>query len=131
MATNVCDVLIVEDDRDVREAAAALLEVEGLRVVEAEHGAQALAALEEGLRPKAIVLDMMMPLIDGERFLRARRLEPEIASIPVIVFSALQKIPRDLSESKVVAILSKPVDPARFVRIVREAVAAAAPAEES
>ena len=124
METKPCDVLIVEDDRDVREAAAALLEVEGLRVAEAEHGAEALGLLEAGLRPKAIVLDMMMPLVDGERFLRARRLEPEIASIPVIVFSALQKIPRDLSESNVVAILSKPVEPQRFVRIVRETVAA-------
>ena len=120
MATRTCDVLIVEDDRAVREAAVALFEVEGLRVVEAEHGAEALAALDEGLRPKVIVLDMMMPMVDGEKFLRARRLEPEVASIPVVIFSALQKIPRDLSESNVVAILSKPVDPGRFLRVVRE-----------
>src|SRR5512142_2952559 len=115
-----CDVLIVEDDRAVREAAVALLEVDGLRVAEAENGAEALAELAEGLRPKVIVLDMMMPMVDGEKFLKARRLEPDIASIPVIIFSALQKIPRDLSESRVVAILSKPVEPQRFLRTVRE-----------
>ena len=115
-----CDVLIVEDDRAVREAAVALLEVDGLRVSEAENGAEALAELAEGLRPKVIVLDMMMPMVDGEKFLKARRLEPDIASIPVVIFSALQKIPRDLSESRVVAILSKPVEPQRFLRTVRE-----------
>jgi CheY-like chemotaxis protein len=117
--TVACDVLIVEDDRAVREAAVALLEVDGLRVAEAEHGAEALSALAEGLRPKVIVLDMMMPLVDGEKFLKARRLDDEIAAIPVIIFS-LQKIPRDLSESRVVAILSKPVEPQRFLRVVRE-----------
>ena len=121
-ATKPCDVLIVEDDRDVREAAATLMEVEGLRVVEAENGAEALAVLDEGLRPKAIVLDMMMPLVDGEKFLRARRLNPAAAAIPVIIFSALRKIPSDLSESKVVAILAKPVDPGRFLRTIRETV---------
>ena len=120
MPTRACDVLIVEDDRAVREAAVALFEVDGLRVAEAEHGAEALAALDEGLRPRVIVLDMMMPMVDGEKFLRARRLEPEVASIPVVILSALQKIPRDLSESNVVAILSKPVDPQRFLRIVRQ-----------
>ena len=120
MATRACDVLIVEDDRAVREAAVALFEVDGLRVAEAEHGAEALAALDEGLRPKVIVLDMMMPMVDGEKFLKVRRLEPEIASIPVVILSALQKIPRDLSESNVVAILSKPVDPGRFLRVVRQ-----------
>jgi len=118
--TVACDVMIVEDDRDVREAAVALLEVDGLRVAEAENGAEALSALAEGLRPKVIVLDMMMPLVDGEKFLKARRLDPDVASIPVVIFSALQKIPPDLSESRVVAILSKPAEPQRFVRIVRE-----------
>jgi CheY-like chemotaxis protein len=115
-----CDVLIVDDDRAVREAAVALLEIEGLRVAEAEHGAEALSVLAEGLRPKVIVLDMMMPVVDGEKFLRARRLEPDVAAIPVVVFSALQKVPRQLSESRVVAILSKPVEPQRFLRVVRE-----------
>lgn len=120
LPTAACDVLIVEDDRAVREAAAALLEIDGLRVAEAEHGADALGALEGGLRPKVIVLDMMMPVVDGERFLRARRLAPEVASIPVVIFSALQKVPRNLSKSNVVAILSKPVDPPRFLKVVRE-----------
>ena len=63
---------------------------------------------------------MMMPIVDGEKFLKARRIDREVAAIPVVVFSALQKIPRNLSESRVVAILSKPVDPQRFVRTVRE-----------
>jgi CheY-like chemotaxis protein len=120
VATTACDVLIVEDDRAVREAAAALLEIDGLRVVEAEHGADALAALDQGLRPKVIVLDMIMPVVDGERFLKARRVDPEVAKIPVVIFSALQKIPRALAKSNVVAILSKPVDPPRFLRVVRE-----------
>jgi CheY-like chemotaxis protein len=118
--TVACDVLIVEDDRAVREAVVDLLEVDGLRVAEAAHGAEALSALAEGLRPKVIVLDMMMPIVDGEKFLKARRLDREVAAIPVVVFSALQKIPRNLSESRVVAILSKPVEPQRFVRTVRE-----------
>jgi CheY-like chemotaxis protein len=118
--TVACDVLIVEDDRAVREAAVDLLEVDGLRVAEAEDGGEALSALAEGLRPKVIVLDMMMPLVDGEKFLKARRLDRDAAAIPVVIFSALQKIPQNLSKSRVVAILSKPVEPQRFVRTVRE-----------
>lgn len=120
MATTGCHVLLVEDDRPVREAAAALLETEGLRVAEAENGAEALEALEAGLRPKVIVLDMMMPMLDGEKFLEARRGDPELAAVPVVIFSALQKLPRDLSRSNVVAILSKPVDPPRFLKVIRK-----------
>jgi CheY-like chemotaxis protein len=82
-------ILVVDDDEDNREAIAATLQIRGFQVVLAVNGAQALGLLRGGLAPDLIILDLMMPVMDGWAFLRERRAEPAIAAIPVLVLSAV------------------------------------------
>ena len=81
-------VLLVEDNEDTRQALARLLRHRGYRVIETGDGQEAWEYLESGGRAAVIVLDLLMPRLDGRLF-RARQLErEEHASIPVIVFTA-------------------------------------------
>ena len=82
-------VLIVEDDADIRETLADLLESEGMAVTQAEEGGAALAALGAMSElPDLILLDLMMPGMDGHAFREAQRTDPRFANIPVVVMSA-------------------------------------------
>jgi CheY-like chemotaxis protein len=81
-------ILLVEDDFAIRETVAEVLESDGFQVTCAHNGAEALRLLGEGHRPGLILLDLMMPVMDGWEFRLAQRRNPEIASIPVIVLSA-------------------------------------------
>ena len=82
-------VLVADDDGDVRDALAHVLEEEGMRVALAADGQHALERLaEEREIPCAVLLDWVMPRTDGESFLRARAASESLARIPVFVMSA-------------------------------------------
>jgi CheY-like chemotaxis protein len=81
-------ILVVEDDPDIRETIAQILEEEGYRALMAENGQEALRRLAEGPRPRLILLDLMMPVMDGWQFREEQRKDPTIATIPVVVVSA-------------------------------------------
>ena len=81
-------VLVVDDNYDLREVLEAALVQAGYRVSTAPNGKVALEQAH-GNRPDLIVLDLMMPVMSGWQFLEARREDPEIATIPVIVDSAV------------------------------------------
>lgn len=81
-------IMIVEDDVDIRRGIADALQFEGYQVVEAADGREALQKLRQYTRPAAIVLDLMMPGMNGWQFRDAQRDDPELADIPVIVASA-------------------------------------------
>mgnify|MGYP002336319375 CR=1 FL=1 len=83
-----CDVLVVDDDDDLREALAETLEDEGHRVRVACNGAQALAILRSGYQPCVIVLDLMMPIMDGWTMLQEVRRDPALTRIEIIITSA-------------------------------------------
>jgi len=86
-------VLLVEDDPDIRDIVQDVLEAEGYDVVPASHGRQALEFLSgtrEGDRPDLVILDMMMPLVDGQHVLDAIRSDDVLSSVPVVVMSAVQ-----------------------------------------
>lgn len=91
-------VLLVEDDADVRDELATALQRGGYQVIQAGHGREALEALRTTVpRPSAILLDWMMPVMDGMTFLTYQASDPRYASIPVIVVSAvagMAQIPR-------------------------------------
>jgi len=87
-------ILVVDDDDDVRGAVAEALEDEGFEVMKAEDGAVALRMLLAGAKPAVILLDMMMPEMDGWAFRAEQQRHPEIAAIPVIVFTAYG-VPRE------------------------------------
>jgi CheY-like chemotaxis protein len=81
-------ILLVEDDEIVRRAIQMVLEWEGYQVGCATNGQEALDFLRAGGRPSLILLDVMMPVLDGEQFRREQKRDPALASIPVIVVSA-------------------------------------------
>jgi len=82
-------ILIVDDDNDVRAALSELLQEEGYSVEAAPNGREALARLRTGsIHPAVILLDLMMPGMDGWDFRSEQMRDPRIASVPVVVVSA-------------------------------------------
>ncbi|MFW5966182.1 MAG: response regulator [Persicimonas sp.] len=113
-------VLVVEDEENVRESVAALLEVEGLEVITADNGARALALLRSEPDVSLIILDLMMPQMDGWAF-RARQLnQPELRDIPVVVLSGAREIDREVKEMEPEAVLRKPVSIQELLDILDE-----------
>jgi CheY-like chemotaxis protein len=80
-------VLLVEDDEVLRGALRLLLEWEGYRVFCAGDGEEALHLLRTGERPSLILLDALLPGLDGWEFRQEQRRDPALASIPVVVVS--------------------------------------------
>jgi len=103
-------VLVIEDDSDVRNALAELLSTEGYDVSLTADGGEALEKLRSGLRPSVILLDLMMPKVDGWDFRRAQLDDPLLAPIPVILLTASGFRPDSMrSERGRLEMLPKPV----------------------
>jgi two-component system response regulator MprA len=81
-------ILVVDDERPIRDILAEVLSLDGFSVATAADGMEALAAAQRH-SPDAVVLDLMMPRMDGLAFLHAFRGAPQFASIPVVVTSAV------------------------------------------
>jgi two-component system, chemotaxis family, chemotaxis protein CheY len=102
-------ILLVDDDLDLREAAAEALEDAGYKVVRADDGRRALDEMTRGLRPDLILLDMMMPNLDGWGFRVAQKQMPDIAGIPVVALTAYALTDDERDQLDAAAILRKPV----------------------
>jgi CheY-like chemotaxis protein/signal transduction histidine kinase len=100
-------VLVVDDDHDLRETMRDVLEEEGYAVETASNGQEALDCLRDGNSPEVVVLDLMMPVMDGWHFLDEIKRDPTLADIPVVVMSASQEGLRGLGAKE---FLSKPLD---------------------
>lgn len=123
-------VLYVDDEPDIREIAGLALELDpGIRVRLAESGAKALEALESW-RPDAILLDVMMPAMDGPAVLKALQGDPRWAAIPVVFITARTQAQdrQRLLELGALALISKPFDPMTLARELRSVLAAEAAA---
>ncbi|MDC0745067.1 response regulator [Polyangium sp. rjm3] len=81
-------VLVVDDDEDLRRTVTMVLAEEGYSVLEAANGAEALTRLHDGPLPDVILLDLMMPVMNGEQFRRAQRADPSLAEVPVVLMTA-------------------------------------------
>lgn len=102
-------VLVVEDDEGIRDALCDLLESEGFDVFSAIHGRDALEKLRgKGVRPDVILLDLMMPVMDGWAFRSEQQKDPGLADIPVVVITASRQA--DLASLNPRAFLKKPID---------------------
>jgi CheY-like chemotaxis protein len=116
-------VMVVEDDFAIRETLRELLEEEGYRVTQAANGAEALARLRTGT-PKLILLDLMMPVMDGWEFRSAIQDDPRLAKIPVIVISADHGLESKVARMQVQGYLTKPFELDQLLQTVeRYAVA--------
>lgn len=109
-------VLVIEDDADIRSALVECLEDVGYDVAAAANGADGLARLADGPLPGAVLLDSMMPVLDGAATLARMRANPEWASIPVIVSSADARAPQ-LSADR---LLTKPFSVDDLVATLKE-----------
>ena len=112
-------VLVVDDDFSTREVLSLLLSGEGFRVATAGDGAAALRQLRQGERPALILLDLMMPIMDGWQFRREQLRDPRLADIPVIVCSAAGRVNPQATDLHALAYLDKPVDPLELAGVVR------------
>jgi CheY-like chemotaxis protein len=118
------NVLIVEDDPDVREMLATLLVTEGFHAVAAEDGLEALHLLR-AVRHRApqvpclILLDLMMPRLSGNEFRRAQLGDPTVAAVPVAVMSGAVDLEQRAQALGAVATLSKPIDCELLLKVVR------------
>jgi CheY-like chemotaxis protein len=111
-------VFIVEDDADTREMLCRFLELEGFHVESAPNGKLALERLNAGAPACVILLDLMMPVMDGWQFRREQVAMANLAQIPVIVVSAAGRDRLEQIEAN--AILSKPVDLDELLQRVTE-----------
>jgi two-component system, chemotaxis family, chemotaxis protein CheY len=102
-------VLVVDDDDAIRLTVADALQDEGYQVMTATNGREALAQIESG-PPDAIVLDLMMPIMDGWGFLEACRARELCQGIPVLVMSAYRRLTETAPELKVRACIAKPFE---------------------
>jgi CheY-like chemotaxis protein len=120
--------LVVEDDEDIRDLLTTLLTVLGFEVLEASNGQVALDQLREGVRPDLIVLDLMMPVMNGWTFRSEQRRIEGMRDVPVIVLSARRPPYREAEGSfEVAEILPKPFDLDNFLAaVVRHCPEAAA-----
>ena len=101
------NVVLIEDDPDIREAITNALQWEGYEVFEAANGSIGMEVLRKSGNTCLVLLDLMMPVMDGWEFLAAKQADPAIAGVPVIIMSAVA------SENSCVGaavILKKPID---------------------
>jgi CheY-like chemotaxis protein len=101
-------VLVVDDDKDIRETLEELLRDEGYEVFTARNGAEALGAVRQA-RPGLVVLDLFMPVMDGVEFRRRQLADPEIAAVPVVVISAAAGLAERTAGMAAAAVLEKPI----------------------
>jgi len=119
-------ILMVDDDDDVRDSLLEFLQDHGHRTIGAANGVEALALLDSLDEPPClIILDLMMPGMDGGTFRGQQLRRPALANIPVVVVSAYKDVEDRARELDVVRCLSKPIDLKVLLQIVEKTCALA------
>lgn len=112
-------VLVVDDDTDIRETIIEVLEDAGYQAVGAANGIEALAQLRAPEDSWCVVLlDLMMPQMDGRTFRVEQLQDPALSPIPVVIVSAMTDVAEAAEELQVAAHVTKPVPLAKLVQIV-------------
>lgn len=118
-------VLLVDDDEDTRDALAMILEAEGFVVAQATDGDEAVAMMRAGLRPSVVLLDLMMPRLNGADALVWMKHDPGTAGIPVIVLSGDMRGSDAAARAGADKFLHKPVELEAILGAVRNAITGA------
>jgi len=117
--------LFVEDDVDIRETLTEILREEGWQVQSAGHGKEALALLRAGQPlPKVILLDLMMPVMNGWQFRAEQLADPDLGRLPVVIVSAAGNIEQTAAQLGATAFVRKPVVMDALLRAVGKALGA-------
>lgn len=110
-------VLVVEDDKDIRDTVLELLEDEGYSVVSAKNGAEALALLR-GVLPQLILLDLSLPVMSGKEFRVEQLSDPTLAAIPTVVMTAADRVQEKIANLQITQILAKPINARTLLDLV-------------
>jgi CheY-like chemotaxis protein len=112
-------VLVVDDDADIRDTIVDLLQDHGYRAIPAQNGANALEVLQSVDQPPCLILlDLMMPVMDGATFRTEQLKNPQWATIPVVLMSAYRDV-ADQASSLAVDHLAKPLGADRLIATTR------------
>ncbi|GMU10807.1 response regulator [Corallococcus caeni] len=114
MTDSAPPILLIEDEEDIRDAVATLLAMEGYRVAQCIHGEDAWNWLKSHPRPGLVLLDLMMPVMDGQAFLARLSAERMLEGVPIVVLSGSPFHPPGAT-----AYLRKPVSVASLLEVVR------------
>ncbi|RKG54914.1 response regulator [Corallococcus sp. AB011P] len=118
-------VLVVDDDPDILEALSEILEAEGFEIRRARNGKEALERLEPD-PPHLILLDLMMPVMDGWEFAQRMRQKPDFAGIPIIVLSADRNVGSKAKDIGAMGHLAKPFELNDLLSMVRQSLSPSA-----
>jgi DNA-binding response OmpR family regulator len=114
-------VLVIDDDVDIRDSLVDFLQDHGYAPVGAVHGRDALDKLNApNLRPCAIILDLMMPVMDGKMFRQEQLRIPDLSRIPVIVISAQKNVAEAIEDLDIARSLPKPLNLSALLKVLRE-----------
>ncbi|MPY41461.1 response regulator, partial [Streptomyces phyllanthi] len=115
-------VLVVDDNKVIRQLIRVNLELEGLEVVTAADGAECLDVVHQ-VRPDVVTLDVVMPRLDGLRTAAQLRSDPHTRDLPIAIISACSQYEVEAGlDVGIDAFLAKPFEPVELVRIVRELI---------
>jgi two-component system chemotaxis response regulator CheY len=118
------DILIVEDDDETRTDLAELLGSEGYEVVTATNGDEALKLLDASEPPKLILLDLLMPVMNGWDFRTRQLAKPSLAAIPVVILSGAANVLRSAVSLSAAGYLTKPLRLTQLLETIQRVRAA-------
>jgi CheY-like chemotaxis protein len=118
-------ILVIEDDPSIMDNLQQILRIEGYQVHVAGNGQEALKVLVDiKAPPQLILLDLMMPVMNGFEFRSEQLKDPRFAPVPVVVMSARVGADKDSAEMKVSGLLTKPFEIERLLSVVAHFCAA-------
>jgi CheY-like chemotaxis protein len=111
--------MLIEDDESIREYTEEFLQSEGYNVATAVNGQAALELLiKMDPLPRLILLDLLMPVMDGWQFMEKKRLDPRLNDIPVVAFSGQEN--SRISAARTDDVIRKPINPEVMLKVVRK-----------
>ncbi len=113
-------ILVIDDDAAERQRLSSWFRAEGYAVETAGHGREALDRLRTGFQPCVILMDLMMPEMDGFDFRREQQADPHLAFVPLIVYSAVPNLALYAKQLRVNAFIHKPGELTAVTALVRE-----------
>jgi CheY-like chemotaxis protein len=113
------DVLVVDDDADIRNLLSSVLAIEGYAVTSASNGEEALSKLRGMPGTRLILLDLRMPVMDGWEFRAEQSRDPALCAIPVVVLSGDGDLERATASFAGASVLKKPFDLEELITVVQ------------
>jgi CheY-like chemotaxis protein len=112
-------VLVVDDDADIRDSIGDILELRGYHVERAANGREALERLRSGPLPCVILLDLMMPVLNGWEFRAQQSIDKALAHVPVVIISGDGSTDQKAASIGVSEYLRKPLELTAILDVVR------------